>query len=535
MELGALLFVLFSLNGQESVVLAVLQAPGSNALDLQANVKEKMDELSQRFPAGMSYNMFYDTTRFVSAAMEDVVKTLVEALILVVLVVFIFLQSWRATIIPIIAIPVSLVATLTVMYMLGFSLNMLSLLGMVLAIGLVVDDAIVVVENVERQLEAGLPPLEAAKAAMQEVTGPIIATTGVLLAVFVPVAFIPGVAGQLYNQFALTVAISFAISAFNSLTLSPALSAVFLRHRGAVEIHPVPVVQCRFQQNVERLCRQHQDLRSLALGLDRSLRCRAGRHLCAVAADSSTFLPVEDQGYFFVVLQLPDGASVERTAAVAKRSGRNPAWSSGCRVRSARSCGFLVPDLRQPVECRCAVRGAEALGRARSGRERDGTEGHRTRGKLIQIPEALVLAFDPPSIQGLGATGGFEFQVEDLARTRRRCARRGDAGSAGRSAKATGTQPVHAVHHLQHLDATVQLRPRPQQGEATGPQPARHLLDVADLSRLALRQRLQPVRAHIPRHPASGAGGARFGDRHLAALCAEQFWRHGAAEHARRR
>ncbi len=187
--------------------------------------------LSKRFPKGIAYGMHYDTTRFVSAAKHDVIVTLTEALCLVVLVVFIFLQNWRTTLIPTIAIPVSLIATLAVMEVMGFSLNMLSLLGMVLAIGLVVDDAIVVVENVERQLENGLPPLRAAQAAMAEVTGPIIATTAVLMAVFVPVAFIPGVTGRLYNQFALTVAISVGISAFNSLTLSPALSAAFLRHR----------------------------------------------------------------------------------------------------------------------------------------------------------------------------------------------------------------------------------------------------------------------------------------------------------------
>jgi HAE1 family hydrophobic/amphiphilic exporter-1 len=199
--------------------------PGSNALALQQRVKDKMEELSNRFPKGIAYAMHYDTTRFVSASMRDVVITLAQAVLLVVAVVFIFLQSWRATIIPTIAIPVSLIATLVVIEFLGFSLNMLSLLGMVLAIGLVVDDAIVVVENVERQLEAGLRPLEATHAAMKQVTGPIIATTAVLMAVFVPMAFIPGVVGRLYNQFALTVAISVGISAFNSLTLSPALSA----------------------------------------------------------------------------------------------------------------------------------------------------------------------------------------------------------------------------------------------------------------------------------------------------------------------
>ena len=412
-ELGALLYSSsFSLNGQESVVLAVLQAPGSNALELQDSVKAKMDELSARFPSGMSYNMFYDTTRFVSAAMEDVVKTLVEALILVVFVVFIFLQSWRATLIPIIAIPVSLIATLTVMHMLGFSLNMLSLLGMVLAIGLVVDDAIVVVENVERQLEAGLPPLEAAKKAMQEVTGPIIATTGVLLAVFVPVAFIPGVAGQLYNQFALTVAISFAISAFNSLTLSPALSAVFLRHRGESQF----VLFRWFNDGFRWMSNGYANSIKTLVRWRWALLVVFAIGLASTYALSqripSTFLPVEDQGYFFVVLQLPDGASVERTAAVAKKSEEILRAMPGVEsVGSVVGFSFLSfanqsnagvqfavlkPwDERGPDESATALRAI-------------------AQGKLIQIPEALVLAFDPPSIQGLGTTGGFEFQVEDL-------------------------------------------------------------------------------------------------------------------------
>ncbi len=238
-ELGALQYSSSAYFAKDpTVALAVFQMPGSNALDLQKNVLNKMQELSARFPKGIAFAMHYDTTRFVAASMHDVLITLTEALLLVVFVVFIFLQSWRTTIIPTIAIPVSLIATLVVMLLLGFSLNMLSLLGMVLAIGLVVDDAIVVVENVERQLEAGLPPLAAARKAMSEVTGPIIATTAVLMAVFIPVAFIPGVAGRLYNQFALTVAISVGISAFNSLTLSPALSAAFLRHRPPTNFPP---------------------------------------------------------------------------------------------------------------------------------------------------------------------------------------------------------------------------------------------------------------------------------------------------------
>ena len=276
-ELGALQYSSSAFFGDKpSVVVAVFQSPGSNALDCSSASKIKMEELSKRFPKGIEYAMHYDTTRFVSAAMHDVLLTLGEALVLVVLVVFVFLQSWRTTIIPTIAIPVSLIATLIVMELLGFSLNMLSLLGMVLAIGLVVDDAIVVVENVERQLEAGLAPLAAARKAMTEVTGPIIATTAVLMAVFIPVAFIPGVAGRLYNQFALTVAISVGISAFNSLTLSPALSAAFLRARPHTRFPAVQMVQRRLRVARARLRARRSRVDSLALGYARGVRRRPG-------------------------------------------------------------------------------------------------------------------------------------------------------------------------------------------------------------------------------------------------------------------
>jgi HAE1 family hydrophobic/amphiphilic exporter-1 len=372
-----------------------------------------MDELSKRFPKGIAYAMHYDTTRFVSAAMHDVVVTLGEALILVVLVVFIFLQSWRTTIIPTIAIPVSLIATLAVMQIFGFSLNMLSLLGMVLAIGLVVDDAIVVVENVERQLEAGHPPLEATRIAMKEVTGPIIATTAVLMAVFIPVAFIPGVSGRMYNQFALTVAISVGISAFNSLTLSPALSAAFLRHRGETTFAPFRMFNNGFlwlSHAYERSVRKLVAWRWTMFGLFAAFL--AATYLISTRIPS-TFLPVEDQGYFFVVIQLPDGASLERTDAVAKKvrdilqdtpgvdivgsiSGLN-FLTNAAQSNSAVEFAILKPwDERPPAQ------GASALV-------------SQVRMKLLGIPEAFVLSFDPPSIPGLGATGGFEFQLQDLA------------------------------------------------------------------------------------------------------------------------
>jgi HAE1 family hydrophobic/amphiphilic exporter-1 len=412
-ELGALQYSSTAFFGDEpTVVLGIFQMPGSNALDLQNSIKAKMEELSKRFPKGISYAMHYDTTRFVSAAMHDVVITLVEALALVIAVVFIFLQSWRTTIIPTIAIPVSLVATLVVMKMLGFSLNMLSLLGMVLAIGLVVDDAIVVVENVERQLEAGLRPLEAAREAMREVTGPIIATTAVLMAVFVPVAFIPGVAGRLYNQFALTVAISVAISAFNSLTLSPALSAAFLRHRGETKFPPFRW----FNRGFERLADFYAgSVRALV----RARWAIMGLFVVAVGATyflsqriPSTFLPVEDQGYFFVVIQLPDGASLERTDAVAKQvrevlqrtpgvdivgsiSGLN-FLTNAAQSNSAVEFAILKPwDERPPEQTASNIVA-------------------KVRPQLLGLPGGLALSFDPPSIPGLGAMGGFEFQVEDL-------------------------------------------------------------------------------------------------------------------------
>ena len=413
-ELGALQYSSTAFFGEEpTVVLGVYQMPGSNALDLQKNVQDEMEKLSQRFPKGISYAMHYDTTRFVAAAMHDVLITLAEALILVVAVVYIFLQSWRTTLIPTIAIPVSLIATLAVMEALGFSLNMLSLLGMVLAIGLVGDDAIVVVENVERQLEAGLPPLEAVRKAMSEVTGPIIATTAVLMAVFIPVAFIPGVAGRLYNQFALTVAISVGVSAFNSLTLSPALAAVFLRPRHSSEFILFRWFNAGFErmQNVyARVVRRLIQWRWAMLAL---FAATVAGTFVVWKTIPSTFLPVEDQGYFFVVIQLPDGASLERTDAVAKKvrdvlqatpgvdivgsiSGLN-FLTNAAQSNSAVEFAILKPWDERPASQNASRIVAEA------------------RPKLLSIPDAIALSFDPPSIPGLGATGGFEFEVEDLS------------------------------------------------------------------------------------------------------------------------
>ncbi len=283
-ELGALQYASSAFFGEDpTVVLAVFQMPGSNALDLQRQVAGKMEELAKRFPKGIAYAMHYDTTRFVSAAMHDVVVTLFEALLLVVAVVYIFLQSWRTTIIPTIAIPVSLIATLAVMAVLGFSLNMLSLLGMVLAIGLVVDDAIVVVENVERQLEAGLPPLAATRKAMGEVIGPIIATTAVLMAVFIPVAFIPGVAGRMYNQFALDLSRHFSVQFTDP---NPGVECNLPASSFPHQLLSVPLVQRYVQLALSWLCKKRSCANSLAMGFARYICRESCGDLCDIAAHS---------------------------------------------------------------------------------------------------------------------------------------------------------------------------------------------------------------------------------------------------------
>jgi hydrophobe/amphiphile efflux-1 (HAE1) family protein len=412
-ELGAMQYTSSArFNDKPTVFIAVYQTPGSNALQVDQEIRTRMTELGKRFPAGIAWGINYDTTTFVSASMHDVVYTLGEALALVIAVVFLFLQSWRSTVIPAIAIPVSLIGTLAVMLALGFSLNTVSMLGMVLAIGLVVDDAIVVVENVERQLELGLSPVAAAVAAMREVTGPIIATTAVLLAVFVPVAFLPGVTGQLYNQFALTIAISVAISAFNSLTLSPALSAVLLRHRSPSRWLPFRAFNAGFTFTAEayaNLIRRVIAVRWAVLGLFvGGLVLTYGIYSRIPAG----FLPVEDQGYFFAVIQLPDGASLQRTDAVAEKVRAILAAQDGVQdVIPVTGTNFLTGANQSNSAVEFALlkpwneRGA-ALTASRIV--------NTVRPKLLGLPDAIALSFDPPSIPGIATTGGFEFQVEDL-------------------------------------------------------------------------------------------------------------------------
>ncbi len=412
-ELGALQYTSSArLNDRPTVFVAVYQTPGSNALKVEREVKAEMARLGERFPQGLAWRIPYDTTMFVAASMHDVMVTLAEALALVMGVVFLFLQSWRTTIIPAIAIPVSLIFTLAAMLAAGFSLNMVSMLGMVLAIGLVVDDAIVVVENVERQLERGLAPVQAAMTAMKEVTGPIIATTAVLMAVFVPVAFLPGVVGRLYNQFALTIAISVAISAFNSLTLSPALAAVLLRHRPPSRFLPFRAFNAGFTRAAEAYGRAVRWLIAARWG---ALAMFAGALLITFGLYTripAGFLPVEDQGYFFAVIQLPDGASLQRTEQVAEQVRRILAAQPGVQdVVPVTGTNFLTGANQSNAGVEFAVlkpwdqRGAKLTAASII---------EAVRPKLLAISDAISLSFDPPSIPGISTTGGFELEVEDL-------------------------------------------------------------------------------------------------------------------------
>ncbi|WP_201192198.1 efflux RND transporter permease subunit [Pseudomonas fluorescens] len=424
-ELGSSQYALRSLlNNQPAVAIPIFQRPGSNAIDISNQVRAKMDELKKGFPQGMDYSIVYDPTIFVRGSIEAVVHTLFEALILVVLVVILFLQTWRASIIPLVAVPVSLIGTFAVMHLFGFSLNALSLFGLVLAIGIVVDDAIVVVENVERNIELGLNPFDATKRAMGEVTGPIIATALVLCAVFVPAAFISGLTGQFYKQFALTIAISTVISAFNSLTLSPALAAVLLR------AHDAP--KDRFSRFLDKLFggwlfrpfnRFFEKASNGYVGTVRrvirssgiALLLYAGLMVLTFFGFSSTptgFVPGQDKQYLVAFAQLPDAASLDRTEDVIKRMSdlalKQPGVESavafpGLSINgftNSPNAGIVFVTLKPFDERKDPSMSAGAIAGALN-------------GQYAGIQEAYMAIFPPPPVQGLGTIGGFRLQIED--------------------------------------------------------------------------------------------------------------------------
>jgi multidrug efflux pump len=426
LELGANDYSLRSLlNNKAAVGIGVFQAPGSNALEISTQVRQTMDEIARTMPEGVEYRIAYDPTQFVRASIESVVHTLLEAIALVVLVVILFLQTWRASIIPLLAVPVSVVGTFAVLHLLGFSINALSLFGLVLAIGIVVDDAIVVVENVERNIEAGLTPREATYRAMREVSGPIIAIALVLLAVFVPLAFISGLTGQFYRQFAVTIAISTVISAINSLTLSPALAALLLQERGA----PKDALTRGMDRAFGWLFRGFNTVfgrgsEAYSAGVKRVISRKTlmlAIYLALAAATvgvfkivPSGFVPAQDKQYLIGFAQLPDGATLDRTEEVIRRMGtimeKNPNVESTLAFPGLSINGFTNSSNSGIVF---------AMLKPFADRTRADQGGGAVAGQLNQefggIQDAFIMMFPPPPVQGIGTTGGFKLQIEDRA------------------------------------------------------------------------------------------------------------------------
>jgi HAE1 family hydrophobic/amphiphilic exporter-1 len=419
-ELGTLLYNQIGRNnGKPAAVIAVYQLPGSNALAVAKEIKSTMHGLAKDFPPDMEHAISLDTTLAVEESIHEIVKTLFEAVLLVILVVFIFLQNWRATLIPLLTVPVSLIATFIVFPLMGFSINTLSLLGMVLAIGIVVDDAIVVVEAVMHHIEGGMMPREATLKAMEEVSGPVVAIALILAAVFIPVAFVGGITGRLYQQFAITIAISVAFSAFNALTLSPALSAMILQPKGIGKPSPLLPFYTWFNKVFDQFTGGYLSLtgilvRKVLRGLVFIAVVIVGTVLVMKAVPGG-FVPEEDNGYFLINVQLPDASSLQRTDVVCRKVEKILRQTEGIdnyttiagysiitQVVGSNVGGFFV-SLKPWGERKNPKEHAFALVNELNERfARD-------------IPEAIVYTFGPPAIQGLGTGAGFTFLLQDRA------------------------------------------------------------------------------------------------------------------------
>jgi multidrug efflux pump len=411
------------LDNKPAVAIPIFQSPGSNAIDISNQVRRTMAELQKTFPEDLEYKIAYDPTIFVRGSIEAVIETLLEAIILVVLVVIVFLQTWRASIIPLLAVPVSIIGTFAIMHIFGFSINALSLFGLVLAIGIVVDDAIVVVENVERNIENGLTPRDATLQAMTEVTGPIIAIALVLCAVFIPIAFISGLTGQFYRQFALTIAFSTVISAFNSLTLSPALAAILLRG------HDAP--KDRLTRFMDRVFGGffggfNRFFKKSSVRYSGGVTKILGRKTVAIIIYGvllgatyigfqnvpSGFVPTQDKQYLVGFAQLPEGASLERTEAVIRQMSdialKEPGVQSaiafpGLSINgfiNSPSAGIVFVSLKPFEERTTPNLSGFAISQS-------------LQMKYARLQEAFIAIFPPPPVQGLGTIGGFKLQVED--------------------------------------------------------------------------------------------------------------------------
>ncbi|HZX18085.1 MAG TPA: efflux RND transporter permease subunit [Pseudomonas sp.] len=424
-ELGSSQYALRSLlNNKPAVAIPVFQRPGSNAIEISDAVRERMAELKQSFPQGVDYEIVYDPTIFVRGSIEAVVHTLLEAIILVVLVVILFLQTWRASIIPLAAVPVSLIGTFAVMHLFGFSLNALSLFGLVLAIGIVVDDAIVVVENVERNIGLGKTPLEATKQAMKEVTGPIVATALVLCAVFIPTAFISGLSGQFYQQFALTIAISTVISAINSLTLSPALAAVLLKSHDAPKDRFSKLLDKLFAGWLFKPFNRAFDrashgyvgtVKRVLRGSGIALFVYAGLMgltYLGFATTPSGFVPAQDKQYLVAFAQLPDAATLDRTEDVMKQmseiAGKHPGVANTIAFP-----GLSINGFTNSPNSGIVFVALKDFDQRKDESMSAGAIAAELNGQFAGIQEAYLAIFPPPPVQGLGTIGGFRLQVQD--------------------------------------------------------------------------------------------------------------------------
>ena len=412
-ELGAQSYSSTSkLDGNPAATLVVYQSPDANALDVSNAVRAELKQLSARFPEGMDYTIVFDTTQFVSLTIEEIVMTLAITFVLVVVVIYVFLQDWRATIIPTLAIPVSIIGVFAVLLVLGYSANTITLFALVLAIGLVVDDAIVVVENVRRVMEEhpDQPAPVASRLAMDQVTGAIVASTLVLAAVFVPVAFLPGITGELYRQFAVTITASFLISGMVSLTLTPALCGLLLRPPGR-PWRPLAA----FNRGLDRVRDRYGDLvgwlsRKLVVGLSIFALLAVGAFLL-VRSLPTAFLPSEDLGYFFVNIQLPNAASLDRTEAVTNELSERLRATPGVDHVITIAGFSLLSGAASNVGVQIAIL------KPWSERPADQTVDAilaRLRPQLAAMPRATVTAFNPPAIPGLGSTGGFALQLQAL-------------------------------------------------------------------------------------------------------------------------
>ena len=423
-EMGSSEYALRSLlNNRKAVGIPIFQLPGANALSLSQGVRAKMAELKTKFPEGVDYAIAYDPTVFVNKSIEAVIHTLLEAIILVVLVVVLFLQTWRASIIPLVAVPVSLIGTFAVMHLLGFSINNLSLFGLVLAIGIVVDDAIVVVENVERNIRNGLAPVEATKQAMTEVTGPIVATALVLCAVFIPTAFISGLSGQFYKQFAVTIAISTVISAINSLTLSPALSALLLQDHQAKKDLLSRFIDFLFGWFFRPFNRFFEWSSNTYVGLvKRIIRFSAIALVIYGGLVWATwkgfqiiptgFVPSQDKQYLVGFAQLPDGASLDRTDEVMRKMSEicldHPGVKDAIAFPGLSIHGFSISPNSGIVFV-----GLDDFEERTTPELSGGAIAEALNGKFMAIQDAMVLVLPPPPVNGIGTTGGFKMMIQD--------------------------------------------------------------------------------------------------------------------------